>query len=130
MLLCDAAEESGGKLYILGGGWSMLRAPNIPVNMALAVKLSIPWDQTNRPVKVRCGLIDADGEAIKVEDNEVFLEGEIEVGRPPGTKPGQSLDAPMVFNFQSLALPAGGYVWQLEIDGKEAARTPFRVLGQ
>jgi hypothetical protein len=27
-----------------------------------------------------------------------------------------------------VALPAGGYVWQLEIDSQPVARTPFRVL--
>ena len=37
MLLCDAAQESGGKLYILGGGWSIIRTPNTPTPMSLAM---------------------------------------------------------------------------------------------
>ena len=53
--------------------------------------------------------------------------GNFEVGRPPGVKPGSDLDAPFVIPFQ-LGLPAGGYVWELEVDSEPAARVPFRVL--
>ena len=35
LLLCDHAQEVGGKLYVLGGGWSIYRGT--PVTMALAV---------------------------------------------------------------------------------------------
>jgi len=129
MLLCDAADEAGGKLFILGGGWSVIHFPNVPVNMALAVKLSIPWDQTNRPVKIQAALVDDDGQSVEVEAAAVVrAEGELEVGRPPGLKPGMPIDAPFVLKFNGLALPAGGYVWELEIDGSCKARAPFRVL--
>lgn len=60
MLLCDAAQESGGKLFILGGGWSTIAAPNVRVPMSLAIKLSIPWDQTNQLHPMRAVLVTSD----------------------------------------------------------------------
>ena len=127
MLLCDAAEEVGGKLYILGGGWSFLHRPDVPTNMALAVKIAVPWNETNREHALRAHLLTEDGEAVEVGGEAVEATGNFEVGRPPGVKPGSDLDAPFVLGFQ-LALPAGGYVWELEIDGETEARVPFRVL--
>ncbi len=41
MLLCDAAQVSDGKLYILGGGWSMT-GPD-PVPSAVALKIDVYW---------------------------------------------------------------------------------------
>jgi hypothetical protein len=131
MLLCDAAQEAGGKLFVLGGGWSVVLAPNVPISMALAIKLSIPWDQANQPHPMRAALITDDGEPVTPEGAPapITAEGVIEVGRPDNLKPGTPIDAPFVLNFGFVALAAGGYVWELEIDGVSAARTPFRVMG-
>ena len=127
MLLCDAAEEVGGKLYILGGGWSFLHRPDVPTSMALAVKIAVPWNDTNQSHTLRAHLLTDDGETVDIAGETVEATGNFEVGRPPGVKPGSDIDAPFVLPFQ-LALPAGGYVWELEIDDEPAARTPFRVL--
>jgi hypothetical protein len=131
VLLCDAAESVGGKLYILGGGWSQVQVPNTPINMALAVKLSIPWSQANRPIPIKAALYDEDRHNIiglGEEQVPIELEGNIEAGRPPGLRPGTSLDAPFVLNFPGVALPPGGYEWVLEVDGTVRASTPFRVV--
>lgn len=130
MLLCDAAQSIEGKLYVLGGGWSRMAAET-PTNMSLAVKLSVPWSQANRPISVRASLFTEDGNPVDLGAGPVEITGEIEVGRPPGMVPGTSLDAPFVLNFPSVVLPLGGYVWQLDVDGEEAsARAPFQAYGQ
>ena len=130
MLLCDAAESIGGKLYILGGGWSQIYTPDVPVNMALAVKLAIPWDRANDPIQIRASLLTEDGQLVNFGMGPVSTEGGIEVGRPPGLKRGTPLDAPLVLNFAGLTIQPGGYVWELEADGGVVARAPFRVLSQ
>lgn len=128
VLLCDAAEEVGGKLYILGGGWSVLGLPNFPTNMALAVKMAVPWDQTNRPVDVKVSLMTDDGEPVDLGQGPIGGSGKVEVGRPAGIKPGTSLDVPFAMKFNGLALPSGGYRWELEVDGTPLALVPFRVM--
>jgi hypothetical protein len=130
MLLCDGAAESGGKLYVLGGGWSIVRQPRVPTQMALAIKMAIPWDETNRPHSIQAVLIDEDGSAVVPlgGDQPIQVDGEVEVGRPPGLKPGTPIDAPFVLNFGPIALEPGGYVWELKVDDETVAREPFRVM--
>jgi hypothetical protein len=127
MLLCDAAQQMGGKLYILGGGWSVIFAPQ-PISCALAIKLAVPWDQANHRLSMRASLLDDDGNPVDVGQGPVFAAGNLEVGRPPGMKPGTPIDAPFALSFIGLPLPPGGYVFELEIDGTVEARTPFRVM--
>jgi len=127
MLLCDAASASEGKLYILGAGWSQILEPDIPVNMALAVKIAVPWDQSNEPHEIRVALVTGDGEPVQVGDEAVQAHGKFETGRPPGLAPGTPLDAVFALSFAALTLEANSYVWELEIDGTPMARTPFRV---
>ena len=59
LLLCDYAQEVGGKLYILGGGWSIYRGA--PVTMGLAVKIAVPWDAANIPHDFSARLVTEDG---------------------------------------------------------------------
>ena len=130
MLLCDSAQEMGGKLYVLGGGWSILNMPpGAPVNMALAVKIGVPWDQTNRRMVIRIALMTEDGEQFEAPGaGPVEVSTQVEVGRPPGLKPGTDIDLPMAFAFNGLVLEPGGYRWELEINGGQEAKTAFRVL--
>ncbi|MDP9203946.1 MAG: hypothetical protein M3P12_00620 [Gemmatimonadota bacterium] len=128
LLLCDAAQAVNGKFYILGGGWSMILAPGVPTPVTLAVKLSVPWDQANRPHKVRAALMDADGQVVDLGDGPIEAEGNVEVGRPPGLKPGTPLDVLFALPFGALAFESGTYAWQLEVDGDPVTREPFIVL--
>jgi hypothetical protein len=128
VLLCDAAQEANGKLYILGAGWSNIVRPG-PIAMALAVKIDVPWNETNVRHALRAQLLTEDGEPVIIDNNEVAAEGEFEVGRPPGHSPGTTLDVALALPF-SLVLEKGGYRWELLIDKSKVAETPFRVLTQ
>src|SRR5205085_343171 len=83
-MIAHSAQEVGGKLYILGGGWS-ITGPD-PVPMAIALKLEVPWDRTNVQHKLLLELLDEDGEPVMVpgpeEHGEVPLQvtGEFEAG--------------------------------------------------
>ena len=62
MLLCDAAQVSDGKLYILGGGWSMT-GPD-PVPSAVALKIDVDWNEAGSPHHWELFLVDADGQPV------------------------------------------------------------------
>lgn len=130
MLLCDSAESVGGKLYILGGGWTQLTLgnPPAPCTMALAIQLVIPWDQANQRMTVQASLVTEDGQAVNFGEGPVVAGGEIEVGRPPGLRHGTPLDSSLAMNFNGLPLQAGGFVWELRVNDDVIARTPFRVV--
>lgn len=121
MLLADAAQAVGGKLYILGGGWSMVEPQ--PTPMALAIKIELPWDRANMKHKFRLELLDIDERPVRVpvdQSNELeplVIEGEFELGRPPGLKPGTALDIPLAFNLPPIALePGRQYQWRLSFE--------------
>ncbi len=119
LLLADFAQVVNGKLYIMGGGWSVT-GPN-PVPSAIAIKLEVPWDEANKPHKLKLVLVDADGRPVIVRtpagDKPLELGGDFEVGRPPGVPPGVSLDIMLAYNIAPLPLqPNGRYVWRVFID--------------
>jgi hypothetical protein len=120
MLLADAAQAVGGKLYILGGGWSVCGPA--PTPMAIGLKIEVPWDRANASHTWQLDLRDGDGIAIDLPDPEGELQpvqvgGTFEVGRPPGLKPGTGIDFTLAINFGPLPLPPGQiYEWILKID--------------
>jgi hypothetical protein len=121
MMLADAAQEVGGKLYILGGGWSVIGPGQAP--MAIALKIEVPWDRTNERHSLLLELLDEDGEPVLVpgaDEQSVPLQvtGALEVGRPPGIKPGTPIDSALAVTFGPLPLePGHRYQWRLSIDG-------------
>jgi hypothetical protein len=130
MFLCDFAEALNGKLYIMGGGWTIC-APG-PRNLALAIKVLVPWDKTNEKHKLKLILQDKDGHTIDIGSppRPVISDGEFEVGRPPNTPKGAPLDFAIAINFMALPLePDTQYRWQLEIDDKTTVGVSFRTIG-
>lgn len=133
LLLCDNAQEVAGKLYVLGGGWSIYRGS--PVSMALAVKISVPWDAANVPHEFAARLVTEDGADPVVIGTDgqpvsapILFQGRFEAGRPPGLAPGSDLDAPFAVNIAGLPLPAGRYEWRVAIDGELVDRVAFTVM--
>jgi hypothetical protein len=124
MLLADAAQTAEGKLYILGGGWS-LTGPT-PAPSAVALKVEVPWDQANTKHTFDLSLLDADGKAVVATtpqgEQAIQISGEFEVGRPPGLIPGTPIDVAMAFPIGPLPLPAGSrFTWHLTIDNTSEA---------
>lgn len=129
LLLCDAAQEFGGKLSILGGGWTHVNVTN-PITMALAILIEVPWDETNRPIPIEGKLMTADGDPVEFaqssgETQPVMFGARLEVGRPPGVKPGTTLNAAMAVTFTSVVLVPGLYRWELDVDNNQAAVAAF-----
>jgi hypothetical protein len=129
MLLCDFAEAVGGKLYIMGGGWSRILVPNSPTNMALAVKVEVPWDQANTQLNIEAVLVTEDGEPGLVGGKQIKAEGQAEVGRPPGIKRGSPIDLVFALNFGQIGLGPGGYRWELYVNQTLEAAASFHVQG-
>jgi len=120
ILLADYAQAMDGKLYIMGGGWS-LTGP-APSPSAIAIKIEVPWNETNRKHHLKTELLDADYHPVSVPtptgDAPLVISGDFEVGRPAGLLPGTPIDVPIAFNIGPIPLePGKRYVWKLTIDG-------------
>jgi len=131
LMLADAAQAADGKLYIMGGGWSVI-GPD-PAPTAIAVYIQVPWDRTNVRHSFRLDLVDSDGQPIAFPDQTgleqpVVIGGDFEVGRPVGVKPGSYIDVPLAINIGPLPLdPGRQYEWRLTVDeeSREDWRLPF-----
>jgi hypothetical protein len=125
LILADAAQIVGGKLYLMGGGWDVLTVNSpYPVHhrCAIAASFRIPWNETNQRNNVEVVVATEDGRELG------NVRAQMEVGRPAGLPPGSDqraqLAAEMALQFQG----PGIYVIVARIEGEEAARYPFRVV--
>ena len=121
MLLCDAAQVADGKLYILGGGWSVT-GPE-PAPSAIAIKIEVDWHEAAEEHHWELFLVDADGREVTVETPQgpqmIEIRGDFEVGRPDGVPAGSPIDLPLAINLGPLPLaPASRYTWRLTVDGE------------
>jgi len=125
-LLADAAQALAGKLYVLGGGWDRLVFTHFPavVTFDIAVRVVIPWTETNRPLRFELHLENEDGQRLL---NAPALT-EISIGRPPELREGSEQTVPLVVKLAGTPIPRPGrYVFTMRHDGEEVARTAFEA---
>lgn len=132
MLLCDSAQVAEGKLYVLGGGWSIIGPEPTPT--AIALKLELAWAEIERAHHWELFLQDADGQDVMVETPEgprpVEVRGDFQVGRPMELPEGSPLDVSLAVNLGPIPLePGGRFSWRLTVDGQSDDEwiAPFTV---
>jgi hypothetical protein len=127
-LLCDSAQVADGKLYILGGGWSVC-GPGAFLH-GLAMKLEVPWTAANQKHVLAAELLNQDGSPVTIGEppEGVRFGTDFEVGRPAGLLPASPLDVPLAVNFGPMELPPGQvYSWHISVDGSEIERVRFQT---
>jgi hypothetical protein len=128
--LANFAKVSDGMLDSLGAGWTFI-GPG-PVSFFAAGIVSVDWHELNRPHDLRIELLDADGASVlhPANGNPILAGLNWEMGRPPGTKEGSSLNFPFAVPFGGFELaPGRQYVVVVSIDGesRDEWRLPFTV---
>ena len=121
--LCDFAQESGGKLYALGIGWSLIQAQTVPVTppqLCFVASLTGTIAEAGTK-KAEFRLIDADGTDVippltpdlAFAVQEPALEGRLNI----------------IFNLNGVQFPKyGQYAFHLVVQDNEIARAPFSVI--
>ena len=89
LLLADFAEVVNGKLYLMGGGFTAVQLADFeqPHRFFVAAALRIPWTHTNLPIDIAGRLETLDAEPIDCWS----LEGQLEAGRAPGQRSGDTI---------------------------------------
>ena len=102
----------------------------MPGPSAIGIIFHVSWDETNRPIHWTLDLLDADGQPVQMPDGRggtqgIHVENDLEVGRPPGIKPGSSINVPFAIVLPPLALaPDSRFEWVLRVDARNW-RTAF-----
>lgn len=129
MMVADGAQAVGGKLYVLGGGWTHIFVSQFPgrpmIPFALAIGMIIPWHLTNRRFVFSVELTDADGNRI-----DEVASGEFEQGRPPGLRPGTPQRLLLAVGAAPEFPERGRYVFNAIIDGQLLKSTSFEAVEQ
>jgi hypothetical protein len=125
LLLADHAEAVNGKLYMTGGGWNVLRLPELPHDWAfhIALGIDVAWHETNDPHELQVNIQDPDG----VELGE-GLAANFETGRPPGMTAGQEQRLVMSIGTTATFSTAGPHAAVVNVDGEELGRARFYLM--
>lgn len=130
LILADYAQVIGGKLYMMGGGWTKMTLGK-PLSeghshhqaVAIALAVTVPWHRANEQHGFEIDVQTDDGETISK------LNGMFETGRPPGTPPGQDQRVQLAVTMNMEFKGLGAFVIIARIDGEEKRRIAFNVLG-
>lgn len=121
MLLADSAQVADGKLYILGGGWSVT-GPD-PTPSAVAIKVGVDWHEFNSNHHWELFLEDADGRPVSFDTPDgpqvIEVRGDFSASAPDGVPVGTPVDVPIAVNFGPIPLqPGSRFIWRMVIDGE------------
>jgi hypothetical protein len=111
VIISDSAQEVGGKLYMMGGGWDIYRAKSYPaaVQFGLGIGILVPWNATNERHTLTFIIRSADGQPVLGSG-----KGQFEVGRSPGTRPGMTQRVVVGFSGQ-IEIPSPG-IFEIEVE--------------
>ncbi len=125
LILCDAAQVVGGKLYLLGGGWDVLNvAGAFPTQqrLTIAAAFNVPWTETNRRHEVLIEIADEDGAGLGT------IQGQVELGRPPGLPEGSDQRAQLSAEVAVTFARPATFSIIARVNGQEGKRLSFRVV--
>jgi hypothetical protein len=124
LLLSDHSEAVNGKLYMTGGGWNVLRLPELPHEWGfhISLGLDVGWEETNTHHELTISVHDPDGAEIGEG-----LSAEFEAGRPPGMPAGQEQRLVMSVGTVATFTASGPHAAVVNADGEELGRSRFYV---
>ena len=93
LILADSAQAVNGKLYILGGGWSITDPANI--NMSIAIKIEVPWTAANAPHNFHLVLVTEDGQPVRMNNQVCEVQGALRLEGLPDCVPGPRSMSPL-----------------------------------
>lgn len=130
IVLADFAEtDPGGKVHVLGAGWSVTGPQQGP--QAVVGFIQVPPDRAGNAVPFTLRLTGRDSEVVEVHGpagpQPMELTGQVEVLEPEGWDRSTDLNVAFAVNLVLPLSPGQSYTWSLEVDGKDLATTTFYV---
>lgn len=127
LVIANHAEAREGLLFLSGACWTDLwrgtpgQGNPPPMNhFGVAVSVLVPWEETNRRHHLVMRLETEDGQEL------VRMEGDLEVGRPPGITAGSDQRAVLAINADIQFPKPGGYRILADV-GAQTRSVSFRV---
>lgn len=130
LILADAVAVANGKHYIHGGGWDTLFVASFPAlhpALAAAVRLRIPWEETNQQLALEVDVVAEDGEQSSILAEP--LRGVVSALRTPNVSPDSDLLMPHYSCVRSRVFEFEVRKAEREVvDGQHLAESRFNVI--
>jgi hypothetical protein len=127
-LLCRSLEIVDNALSILGGGWSTIGFfgfPGVLQSFYVAVRLIVPFTETNYELEFEVRLEDGDGHNVLPHP----LRPKVTVGRPVDLLRGEEQPVHLPLSFHDIEIPhAGIYIVRFIYQERELARTSMTAV--
>jgi hypothetical protein len=125
LILADAAQAAGGKLFILGGGWTTFRSASFPAPIQLAVAASVVFSSTEVGIKYPLSVIVSDETGVPIIPE---IKGQVEATKPATDVPrGAHHKVPLAINL-GLSLPHPGRYGIVVTAGSSRVGTAFDAI--
>lgn len=137
-ILANHAETAEGRLYLSGGGFSVVPFPpgtQAPwqISLGLAIIVNVDWNETNQQRTMVLDLVDEDDQPVPLGDGSASMHAELpfNVGRAAGAFEGDEQTIIFALNFAALPLAKlGKFNFRIQVAGEVVERVPFRALVQ
>jgi hypothetical protein len=130
LILADAAQVVGNKLYLMGGGWDKLTVNSaFPADQrcALSLSLRVAWNETNQKHNFEVEIISEDS-VTEQPRSLMKAGGQFEIGRPPGISPGQDQRFQVALDMTLKIDGPGTKSVVARVEGQEMRRLSFNVI--
>lgn len=106
-----AVVPPDGKLYMNGGGVDRMGLQQIPGGLgplSLAIRVRVPWRMTSDTMPLLVRVLDADRNPVGPDP---LVQAQVEVGRPPGLRPGDELGVNLVVPLTGFPVQSEGTLY-------------------
>jgi hypothetical protein len=128
-ILADwVAQQADGKLAIGGAGIGQVFVNAFPgalPPMYVVTRVSVPWHMTTEPTPLVVRALDADRNTIGPDP---LFQANAEIGRPPGSRPGDELAIQVAFPLTGYPVPSATTIFLHLLFGAETlAILPLKI---
>jgi hypothetical protein len=119
VVLADAAQAVGGKLFILGGGWSIFRAASFPAPVQIALAINVSFTSTEIGIRFPVNIVIADEAGVPIIPE---IKGQVETGQvTPDMPKGIGGKLPLAVNVGVNVPRAGKYAIMVSVGSSKLA---------
>lgn len=116
LILADYGKVAGGKLDLMGAGWSNCQGPHVgPCAVAVIAKVPASW--SGQQVLINVHLVDEDGKRVNNAP-----AAECKLVPTAGPRAGEAIDVPFVLPVPPImVVPNRRYEWRATVNGETHA---------
>lgn len=124
-----AVVPPDGKLYMNGGGVDRMGLQQVPGGLGpltLAIRVRVPWRMTSDTLPLLVRILDADRNPVGPDP---LVQANVEVGRPPGLRPGDEIGVNVVVQLTGYPVQTEGtFYFHVTVADQVLGVLPLKII--